>query len=177
MKNISPHKQHGAVLIIGLILLVLMTMIGITAMQVTSIEEKMAGNTNDHNMAFQAAESALRSAEEYIDSLVTLADFIDGNAGFYDEVTQEPNYLDPSIWVNNNSVQLTSNLLGLQSDPRYIIKYVGVQGSDINSGLEVAGYGQTTAGTAVTIFRITSRGTGGNDASQVILQSYYGKRF
>lgn len=55
--------QTGAVLPISLVMLLLLTLIGVTGSQVTGLEEKMAGNMRDKNIAFQAAESALRDAE------------------------------------------------------------------------------------------------------------------
>lgn len=55
--------QSGMVLVISLIILMLLTLIGITGLQTTGLEEKMAGNMRDRNVAFQAAESALRDAE------------------------------------------------------------------------------------------------------------------
>jgi len=176
--NISPlkTKQSGAVLIISLIMLILLTLIAVTGMQSTGLEEKMAGNTKDHNVAFQAAETALRGAENYLDGLVTLADFADGTAGYLDEATNDPDYQSSSSWSTANSAQYISGLSGIKSEPRYIIKFVSVQNDDPNATLNTSNYG-STAGTSVTIFRVTSRGTGGADSSQVILQTYYGKRF
>lgn len=70
------HFQQGSVLIVSLILLLLMTMVGITGMNMTSLEERMSGNYRDHEMAFQAAEAALVDAENFIESTeLTLADF------------------------------------------------------------------------------------------------------
>ena len=37
--------------------------LGLSAMTATTLEEKMAGNSRDYNMALQAAEAALRDAE------------------------------------------------------------------------------------------------------------------
>jgi type IV pilus assembly protein PilX len=47
-------------------MLLLLTLIGASSMQSTSLEEKMAGNLRDRSIAFQAAESALRDAEQDI---------------------------------------------------------------------------------------------------------------
>lgn len=55
--------QRGSALIISLVILLVLTLIGITGMQTTVLEEKMAGNFRDKNIAFQAAESAMRDAE------------------------------------------------------------------------------------------------------------------
>jgi len=63
----GAHKhQSGAVLPISLVMLLLLTVIGVTGSQMTGLEEKMAGNMRDRNIAFQAAESALRDAEQDI---------------------------------------------------------------------------------------------------------------
>jgi len=42
-------RQRGTVLIIGLIILVIITMIGLTSMQTTTQQERMAGNLGDRN--------------------------------------------------------------------------------------------------------------------------------
>jgi type IV pilus assembly protein PilX len=70
-RNIPPFgttmkRQSGAVLIVGLIFLVVLTLLGLTAAQTGIMEEHMAGNTRDRNLAFQAAEAALRDAENDI---------------------------------------------------------------------------------------------------------------
>lgn len=56
------HSQRGAVLIVALILLAVLTMLGIAAMSTTSLEEKMAGNTQEGTRAFQIAETGLATA-------------------------------------------------------------------------------------------------------------------
>lgn len=70
------HLQQGSVLIVSLILLLLMTIVGVTGMNMTSLEERMSGNYRDHEMAFQAAEAALVEGETFVESTnLTLADF------------------------------------------------------------------------------------------------------
>jgi Tfp pilus assembly protein PilX len=59
-------RQTGVALIIGLVMLLLLTIIMLSAMRVTSLEERMAGNLRNQNIALQAAESALREAETRI---------------------------------------------------------------------------------------------------------------
>ena len=57
--NIKIKEQTGAVLMTALILLVIMTMLGITSMSTSTLEEKMAANSQDINRSFQAAETGL----------------------------------------------------------------------------------------------------------------------
>jgi type IV pilus assembly protein PilX len=62
-------RQSGAVLIISLIMLLLLTIIASVGLQNSGLEEKMAGNLRDRNLAFQAAEAGLRDAEFDISNL------------------------------------------------------------------------------------------------------------
>lgn len=57
------RSQRGATLVVGLVILLLLTLLGVQAMRSNTLQERMAGNTRDRNTAFQAAESALRVGE------------------------------------------------------------------------------------------------------------------
>lgn len=63
---ISMRAQSGAVLIVSLLFLVVLTMLGITAMTSTTFEERMAGNARDASIAQHAAEAALRAGRNLI---------------------------------------------------------------------------------------------------------------
>lgn len=56
-------RQQGIALVVALILLVVMTLLGLSAMRSVTLEEKMAANTFDRSVSFQAAEAMLREAE------------------------------------------------------------------------------------------------------------------
>ncbi len=58
----SLRAQRGAVLIIALILLAIMTLLAVTAMNMNTMEERMASNVQEINRAFQTAESGLSMA-------------------------------------------------------------------------------------------------------------------
>ncbi|MEQ1557357.1 MAG: PilX N-terminal domain-containing pilus assembly protein [Methyloglobulus sp.] len=77
MVNLSRNElklkqQRGVVLLVSLIMLLLLTIIGLTGVQTSGLEEKMAGNMRDRNLAFQAAEAALRDAEKDIGGKIKL---------------------------------------------------------------------------------------------------------
>ena len=57
-----PGRQTGAVLVISLVLLVTLTLIGVTAMNTSQLGEKMAANSQESSRAFQAAETGLSTA-------------------------------------------------------------------------------------------------------------------
>lgn len=54
-----PHRQNGAALIVGLLLLMVLTLLAISGMNTASLELVMAGNTQYHQNAFQAAEGGI----------------------------------------------------------------------------------------------------------------------
>ncbi|WP_051822175.1 pilus assembly PilX family protein [Desulfonatronum thiodismutans] len=55
--------EHGSVLVIALVILLVLTMMAIAGVQSTSTQERMAGNMRDKDISFQFAEAALRDAE------------------------------------------------------------------------------------------------------------------
>ncbi|WP_328985017.1 pilus assembly PilX family protein [Thiorhodovibrio winogradskyi] len=64
---ITPNdNQAGVVLVIGLIFLLVMTIIGVTAVSNSTFQERMARNTSERKTVFQAAESALIAGEDQV---------------------------------------------------------------------------------------------------------------
>lgn len=61
-----PKHQRGAALFVGLIIMLVLTILGISIMHVVTQQERMARNLLNQNIAFQAAESALRAGEAEI---------------------------------------------------------------------------------------------------------------
>lgn len=79
-----PRRQHGAVFVTAMVLLVILTLLGITAMKMANLEELMSGNMRDRNLALQAAEMGLRYAEQHIrdNPATNIPNSIDGITGF-----------------------------------------------------------------------------------------------
>lgn len=165
-----PQVQRGAVLATALIILVIITLIGVTASQVTSLEERMAGNFRDRNLAFQAAEAALREGEQLLDGL--LLPSFDGTNGLY----SNPPAGCPAgnfIWQcvspfqgGDSDVRVyNDNLHGIDRPPVYIIEQL----PRINTGgsLDAAG------AIEIQLYRVTAWGMGGNPNTIVQLQTVY----
>ena len=72
-------RERGAILIVSLLFLVILTMLGVTAITGTTMEERMAGNARDGGIALQAAEAALRDARRDIGGIRVAA--AGGNRG------------------------------------------------------------------------------------------------
>ena len=69
--NFNPSHERGAVLVISLVLLMIMTILAVTLSQTSTLEQRMAGNARDLDAAFQASEAALRGAEVALQAAVT----------------------------------------------------------------------------------------------------------
>ncbi len=182
LSSLEPYqdRQRGVVLVISLVLLVVMTLLGLTAMQGTGLEERMAGNMRDRELAFQAAERGLHDGERLIDNAVSLAAF-NGANGLYGLNDTPPDPFSANTWTSNASSRSDTVIAGLASGPRYFINQVGtIQVTAVQSLTPGGGcYGASCPKTTdtVTTFAITARGVGRNGNSEVLLRSYYGRKF
>lgn len=91
----SARKQRGAVLYVALMMLVLLALIGITALQVTGLQERMTASYRSTNLAFQNAEGRARGKEADLQRQVQSGG---GEAIDIDEAFCA-NSFDPSAWA------------------------------------------------------------------------------
>jgi type IV pilus assembly protein PilX len=68
-RGAGARRHAGAVLILGLVVLLVITIIGVTGMHTTVMQERMAGNLRQKNIALQSAEAALQASLTYVSDL------------------------------------------------------------------------------------------------------------
>ncbi|MFQ5939645.1 MAG: PilX N-terminal domain-containing pilus assembly protein [Alphaproteobacteria bacterium] len=188
ISSTARYRQQGVALIMAMVFLMLLTILGVTAMTTTSLQEKMAGNVQDKHTAFQAAESALRVGESYVQTTATTAlptfTAAGTTAGHYlPAVGGTTPVWDIADWTNcggsGGPVCLGGGnaIAGVKTQPAYVIESLGTaQGSAAGSGSLVAGFAPPTdTATGANMYRITGRGTGGTDAAVAIVQGVYRK--
>jgi type IV pilus assembly protein PilX len=167
--------QNGVVLVIGLIMLLLMTLIGTTGMQGTLLEEKMAGNMRDRNLAFQSAESALKDGETFLASQtpaqLAALDFSVCLNGLYPQPGTGCSNLQPVWdninWDNNNDAVVYGGAMAkVKNPPKYIIENMGSRDANGDGDVVDGGIDQR-------VYRVTSRAVGGTADAVVMLQSIY----
>ena len=172
----SAYNQQGAALAISLLMLLILTLIGVSGMQGTILQERMASNTRDRSIAFQAAESAVRDAEVFLESIVTTGGF-DGTAGLFADTQAAPDFLAASTWSNDANSVAASAVSGSYAAPRYLIKQTAIL-TGLQGAMNLKGYANNKGTGDVTTFHITARGIGGStDSSEVIIRSYHGRKF
>lgn len=171
----NRSDQRGSALIVSLIILIVMTVLGLTAMSGSGLQEKMAGNNRDMALAFQAAEAALRDGEAYYENTVAPLDsaFNGANPGLYAKGSN-PDIFSDATWENARTYSGAIN--GVASQPRYIIELI----EEPDDGkLTIEGYGESSDASSdlgrMTTVRVTARGVGGAEDTVVYLQSNYMK--
>ena len=167
----NHYAQRGSALIVGMIFLLVMTMLGVTAMQTTTLEERMAGNMRDRGIAMQAAELALRAGD---------ADAVEApaaGAGLFDYLqTPAPDESNAATWITANDRAWSAGLKktssntdpyaafpGVASDPEYWIERRPnrTEGGSLEGGIAPP----------VQVFDITARSTGATGNTTVVLRS------
>ncbi len=180
-------QQRGAVLVISLLILLVMTVLGVAAMGSTTLQERMANNNRQQQVAFQSAEAALRDAERFLSTTITDLNALTVNfnssapvAGLYAArapVTGMATYplpntfdrYDDSDWLAGSVVVVTS-VTSVTQRPRYIIEYMGRVGPPPPTD-----YNNKKPDTRQYGFRITAVGWGEGTSpnSRYLVQSTY----
>jgi len=182
-KNVNPvpHRTNtGVALFISLVLLLVLTILGVSVVQTTSLEIRMARNEHDSLLAFQAAESALRDAEVDIEATVSTVNFVDTGANGLWTVAPigQPNrWEDPAVWNDGRTIVAATPVAAVagQPQPRYMIEHVASVVRSDNAYQMESDYGGGAGADQVEVFRVTARGFGGSPASRVTLQTTYGR--
>jgi type IV pilus assembly protein PilX len=135
-----PHKQNGSTLIIGVIMLILITLLVITAGRGITQQNIMASNTRERDVAFQAAESALRDAETRLPvfhasfagtgliTTTTTADIATRSTAAYwtTPTTATPPgygwYTSTGAVDTSKSLQTATIVSGVDEQPRYVVE-------------------------------------------------------
>ncbi len=173
-------KQAGVALFISLVMLLVLTIAGVSAVQTTSLEERMARNTHDRLIAFQAAESALREAETFLlNNVNATALFTDGGAnGMWTTApfNQEERWKG-DIWDAGSagSVEVDGAITEVAEQPRFMVEWLATVQREENS--EQLGSSYNALFDRIEVFRITARGVGGSPNARVMLQSHFGLVF
>ncbi len=188
----APRAQRGAVLIVALIFLLLITILAMSASGSSLLQLKLVGGLRNSQMADFGAESAARGAEWrlWTASIASpLACTTNGTACYiYDPATPNAKvdaFRNSPGWVTDGSTVYSAGTMTtasadktyqLTQDPVFIIEDLGVEvppglGSQHESGQSAAGTGNTSVDSHV--YRITARSTGANDNTVRVLETTF----
>jgi type IV pilus assembly protein PilX len=166
----KPSTQRGAVLVVGLIFLAMLTLMGVAAYSVATQEEKMAGNSRDRLRAFEAAEASLRDCEAVLGSLSGLPAF-NGTGGMYTAppVNEAPKF-ETVDWKTDASARvLATSMSDVSRQPRCIVEEMLVlEAKPVDGAL--SGPQQRIE---ERVYRVSAAGFGANATTMALVQSTY----
>jgi type IV pilus assembly protein PilX len=176
--------QSGAVLIVSLLLLLVMTVLALTASQTTRLQERMAGNARDLDLAFQASEAGLRAAEIRIDNTVAI------NAGQNDECAGAEDIQDCEVaardspaaldgdyarktvaWWGDNAFAFGDPLAQIDVRPHYYTELW----AKVKDSQRAPGSGGPQSGTAYYVN--VSRSQGATETAVTLVESTFAVRY
>lgn len=164
--QIRPNRttQRGVALITGLIFMVVLTLLVVAAMRTTILEEKMAGNARDINLAFQSAEAALRAGEQILNG-ASLPAFASTGSYLTQASRDDAYWLSTHNWTTD-SVPYGSVPNGVAVAPSFVVEEL--------ASVPIPGFSKKAGPLAETgYFKVTARGVGGNSNTLVLVQSTY----
>ena len=173
-------KQRGAVLIVSLIFLLVMTILILASMRGTVMQERMAGNLYDRSLAFQAAEAALRAGETFVElnapkPTATACD--NGTCGKPDP-DEDPVWKDDENWEDAHSAEdghgHAIQVGDLPVPPQFLVELLADDMPEVNicESTAIDPDAPCFSGPEGLRYRITAR-SGEAGRAVVVLQSIY----
>ena len=147
-KDLIVRKEEGTVLIVALLMLILLTVIGISASTISSIDIQIAGNEKMYKTAFYAADGGTEIGSELLEQNIELRGFTSSTVG-------QANVHDLEFW-SNTSWSATND--------------VDIKISSVDVGLKMRGNSQLSTGGAIQLvagYEGKGKGAGGSGAYMV----------
>ena len=189
-KGNGPVRQRGASsLFITVILVLVVMLLAVTAAVLSSTQFKLAGNLQYENIAFNLAEGALASAENWLstkDNVRTYtnarnANFTTYTAGSYyypiGSLAAQTPALDPQTmteaqWISHAlAVNADGSTTGADGSGRYLIEKYGADNQPLGTGLDSGGR-PLTGCQKVDVFLISARGTSVRGTTKLVQTTY-----
>lgn len=194
--SVTPFRQQGAALLVSLVILLVLTVLALSSMQGTTLQERMVSSQRDAQIALEGAEFALQAAEAELAG-PTLPTF-ENSDGLYQEDDDLPaalqtlaGILDPVSWQapadgghgnNTKAAPMPREVIdGVEVDllaerPRYFIKATPGVGSASSSGfgLGIGGAGDSVqqSGLSGTVYRVVAFSSGASGQAVRAIEAY-----
>lgn len=154
------RRERGISLVIVLLLLIAMSLLGVAVLRSSAMQERMSANLRDRGIAFQAAEAALRYAQEDIlgAGMLDPDDAWDVRIPTLDDCVLHVSVCPPGegpVWSPVPAAAFDFADAGLTAAPEYWIEYVGM-GPSAPGGCEDTGPAREL-NCQNPIYRITAR--------------------
>jgi type IV pilus assembly protein PilX len=169
-------RERGIIMFMALVLLLVLTILAVSLARTQTIEERLAQNDNNHQLALQTAEATLQAAfDDDVAGIYT--DFSGGTVGLntlYNEILTTGTTLgySSSTWTAANSIAYNGAALAsapAAANPKFVIENMApVVPPGCNSG-NAGNYGASQ----VTVHRITAQSAGGDGSASATVQALH----
>lgn len=161
-------------LVVGLILLLMLTVIGLIGFRNTTLSERMTGNAVDRNTSFQSSENSGKEALQVIET----GGFNAATLGHYNPPLAKGG--DAAYWTQGAGAVLASPSTDCLTAASFswtsCSASVGTKYTNNAANAQYVIELLSTApsgGSTVYRYRVTSRSTGGSGEAEVVLQTIY----
>jgi type IV pilus assembly protein PilX len=170
-------RQRGAILIVSMLLLLVLTILALATMRASTSQERMAGNVRDVGLSFQSTESAVRAAEERINALdeypnrcTDVAACDPATEVYALGVLPDVRLEDEDWWADRGleyGVAGEQEIERVTDDPTFVVEAMGFDRDSLDPNEPEGRW----------VYRIYGRGTGGTDVAQSVVESTFTRRF
>ena len=189
-RPLPPIKalQAGMSLFPALMFLLVLAVIGVSALNSTLMQEKMVSNTKDANLAFQAAEAGLRDAEADVVKNIGAGTVFSSScssglctppstwpAPTSTDISNAIDWSNPALTRRYGSYTASPVLPVVSAQPQYVIERLSAPpGLPSSPGSSVGlGCGASCAHSGGFAYRLTVLATGARPETRAVLQSTY----
>ena len=175
---VMRRNMRGFALITALLMLVILTLLGVSMMSGVSLQEKMSGNSREKTRAFEAAQAALQYAENTLFQIGFAPQPVSACAVYTVPGTMvgqsvtvcpqsmplnNPTQVSAGAWTSGQGISFTPAEIHVSttggsnvyfSSPQYYVQYAG---TDVASG--------------GAIYNIYAQASGGNESSVAVVHS------
>jgi type IV pilus assembly protein PilX len=166
----GSRRQKGAALIVALVLLLVMTILGVTALSSSTMQGFMSASYQQQTVTLAGAENVLLAGERDVEDIVATG--VDGRTHFFNLLEDPPPDQFPagSFSADWAVAQIINQTIGvLDIDGQFVIEYMGefeVPGESIAEG---GGFEDSR----IHVFRVSARGEETEREGLRVVQSLY----
>lgn len=161
----TQQRQQGVALVVSMLLLVAITLLVITSMRNSGMQERMTANLAERNMSFQLVEATLNFVQNAVNNVdpTTLCNV---QTGYYCQPVpgQADRWINPATVWGSDGPEYEA-----VGRAQYIAEYMGQWVDTATATCAVAGQLEVPEDCIKDTWRITARTTS-NDGAAVMLQ-------
>lgn len=160
----NRHSESGVALIASLVILLIITLFGLSSMRSAGLQERMSGNQYDKNLVLEAAEAALREGEAVAAAPLTIPATCSNGLCPILPAGGTDRWLDPTFTAWRTAKSINDKLVSSQ----FIIEDMGAQPVDGTCHFQTP----IEPTCLIPLYRVTARATATNGrGTTVTLQS------